>query len=121
MVSTATPRSSFDGSDGQDEDWPVQAADTIERVVGTVRAKTTGPLLKVAKAAVYGTFAALVGLAALILFVIGSVRLLNNYLPEVVFGETHTWAAHLILGLLFVLAGGLLWMRRRAPEQTSAH
>jgi hypothetical protein len=119
MVSTAAPRSSYDDPDSQEDDWPTQAADAIERVVGSVRDKTTGPALTVAKAIVYGTFAGLVGVAALVLFVIAAVRLLDSYLPDAVFGESHTWAAHLILGLLFVVVGGVLWLRRRAPEQTS--
>ena len=120
MVSTASPRSAFNGRDEQEDDWPTQAADAIERVVGTVRDRTTGPLLKFAKAIVYGTFAVLVGLAVLVLAIVGGVHALDNYLPESVFGERHMWAVHLILGLIFVIAGGILWSRRRASEQTSA-
>ena len=60
-----------------ERDWPAQAADTIERVVGTVRDKTTGPALTVARAVVYGTFAALVGTACLVVLIIGAVRLLD--------------------------------------------
>jgi hypothetical protein len=121
MVSTATPRSPYDSRDLQeDEDWPTQAADTIERVVGSVRDRTTGPLLTVARAIVYGTFAALIGVTALVLFIIAAVRLLDSYLPDAVFGESHIWAVYLILGLMFVAVGGVLWLRRRAPEQTSA-
>jgi hypothetical protein len=93
-------------------DWATQAADTIERAVGNVRDRTTGPAITVARAAVYGTFAVLVGLAALVLATIGAVRLIDNYLPSAAFGEEHTWAAYLILGLVFVIAGVVLWVRR---------
>ena len=65
-----------------------------------------------ARAVVYGTFAALVGLAALVLATIGAVRLIDNYLPDAVFGEEHTWATYLIIGLVFVIAGVVLWARR---------
>jgi hypothetical protein len=121
MVSSVPPKTStsYDGPASPDGDWPTQLADAIEQVVGTVRDKTTGPALTVAKALVYGTFAALIGLAAVVVFAIAAVRLLDSYLPDAVFGESHTWAAHLILGLLLVIAGGVLWLRRRAPEQTS--
>jgi hypothetical protein len=61
---------------------------------------------------VYGTFAVLVGLAALVLATIGAVRLIDNYLPDAVFGEEHMWAAFLIIGLVFVIAGVVLWARR---------
>ncbi|MGH9230246.1 MAG: hypothetical protein ACRD07_16250 [Acidimicrobiales bacterium] len=103
-------------------DWATQAADTIERAVGNVRDRTARPALTVARAVVYGTFAALVGLAALVLGTIAAVRLIDNYLPDAVFGDEHTWAAHLIIGLVFVLAGGVLWVRRRGagPEDRPA-
>lgn len=100
-----------------DADWPAQAADTIERVVGSVRDKTTGPAITVARWVVYGTFAAVVGLAVGILVAIASVRLLDVYLPDEVFGENHIWVAHLIVGSVFTLVGALLWSRRSAPAR----
>lgn len=104
-----------------EDDWPTQAADTIEQVVSTVRDKTTGPALTASRGLVYGTFAAIVGVAALVLAVIIAVRLLDNYLPDAVFGETHTWAAHLVLGLVFTIAGLFAWSKRsRATEETDA-
>jgi hypothetical protein len=95
-----------------DRDWPAQAADTIERAVGTVREKTTGPAITVARAVVYGTFAAMVGTACLLLLVVGAVRLIDSYLPDSVFGEEHMWATYLILGLVLVIPGAVLWRRR---------
>jgi hypothetical protein len=100
-----------------DRDWPAQAADTIERVVGTVRDKTTGPALTVARGVVYGTFATLVGIATLVVLIIALIRLIDSYLPDAVFGEEHVWAAYLILGLLFVIAGGVLWARRHGGRE----
>jgi hypothetical protein len=95
-------------------DWAARAADTIEQVVGKVRDRTTEPALTVTRAVVYGTFAVLVGVAALVLFIIAAVRLIDSYLPDAVFGEEHMWAAYLILGLAFVVAGSLLWLRRHS-------
>ncbi|HLT70927.1 MAG TPA: hypothetical protein VKZ72_12205 [Acidimicrobiales bacterium] len=103
-----------------EQDWPAQTADTIERVVNTVRDRTTGPALTVARGVVYGTFAALVGSACLVVFVIALVRLIDAYLPDSVFGEDHMWAAHLILGLVFVIAGAVLWRRRHGGEDRQA-
>jgi hypothetical protein len=100
-----------------ERDWAAQAADTIERVVGSVRDKTTGPALTVARGVVYGTFAALVASACLVLLIVAGVRLIDNYLPDAVFGEDHMWAAYLILGLLFVIVGGVLWSRRHSPGE----
>lgn len=98
-------------------DWPAQAADTIERVVGTVRDKTTGPAITAARWVVYGTFSLLVGLAVLVLLAIAAVRALDAYLPDAVFGEEHTWAAHLVVGLLFSLGGMAMWSKRKAPTE----
>lgn len=86
-------------------DWPAQAADAIVEQVGKVRDKTTGPALKVARYVIFGAFATILGAVAFVIFVIGAVRALDAYLPDAVFGETHMWAAHSILGAVFVLAG----------------
>ncbi len=94
-------------------DWPAQAADTIERLVGTVRDKTTGPALTAARGIVYGTFAALIGIVIVVLTVIGLVRLIDSYLP----GEV--WATYLLLGGIFLVVGIVLWSRRN-PAQPAA-
>jgi len=92
-------------------DWAEQTTDTIVRLIGGVREKTSGPLLKIARAVVYGLLAAICGIGALVLVAIIAVRVLN-YLP----GDV--WVAHLIVGLLFSLAGLLAWRRRTVPEPT---
>jgi hypothetical protein len=121
MVSPASPISSLENDTSSSEDWPAQMADSIVGVVGAVRDKTTGPALTVARAVVYGTFAGVVAVAAVVLFVIAAVRVLDVYLPAAVFGEDHTWLAHLLLGLLFTIAGIVLWLKRRPrpAEQTA--
>lgn len=100
-----------------DGDWPRQAADTIERVVGTVRDRTTGPALTITRAIVFGTFAVIIGVAALVLAAISLVRLIDVYLPEGVFGDENTWFAHLVIGLPFVVGGLFLWSRRTARSE----
>ena len=89
-------------------DWPEQAADTIERVVGSVRDKTTGPLTTVAQALVYGLLAAILGVASLVLLAVGLERVLIDLLLE-----DDVWAAHLIVGGIFVLLGLFAWSKRR--------
>ncbi len=91
-------------------DWAEQTTDTIVRLVGTAREKTTGPLLKGARAVVYGLLAAICGIAALVLVIIIVVRVLDIVVP----GDV--WAAYLILGVVFCLAGLLVWRRRTTPE-----
>ena len=94
-----------------DGDWVVQATDTIESVVGTIRDKTTVPLTTAARAIVYGILAAFAGGAALILLAIAAVRLV-----DIATGAGNVWIAHLIVGMVFVLPGFLLW-RKRTPKE----
>ncbi len=87
---------------GGEADWTVQVADTVERVVGTIRDKTAVPLTTVARGLVYGIIALVMGVATLVLVAIGLVRALDAYLPEDV------WSAHLLVGGIFSLAGAFL-------------
>jgi len=115
MADGTTPAPRADGSSGgESSDWPAAAADAIERAVGTVRDKTTGPAITVARGIVYGTFALLVGSVVAIFVAISAVRALDVYLPDSVFGDQHTWAAEAMIGAVFTLAGMALWSRRKA-------
>ncbi len=87
-------------------DWPVRAADTIERVVDQVRSKTTGPAIIASRWIVYGLVAAFLGGAALLLLLIGLIRGLNVAIP----GDV--WIIYLILGVAFTVVGALLWRKR---------
>jgi len=120
MVSTGSSISPYDqreNGDG-DDDWAAQIADSIENVVGNVRDKTTGPLLTIARGLVYGTFAGVVGIAVFLLLIITLIRLFDDVLPDSVFGEDHIWFVYLVLGLLFCIAGAVLWRLRRMREET---
>ena len=114
------PAPMLPGPPPPDRDWPAQAADTIERVVGQVRDKTTGPGLTVARGVVYGAFGGIIAIACLIVLIIGAVRLLDSLPPRRVFGEDHIWVAYLIVGLVFVDrrcgAAGPAPRRREEPQ-----
>lgn len=93
-------------------DWAAQTADTIERVVGSVRAKTADPLEQVARLLVYGLLAAIVGVAALALVTIALVRGIVIILDLV--WQPEVWLAYLGAGIIFVLIGLWLWRKRSA-------
>lgn len=122
MANASTPARTarLPGAAAPDRDWPAQAADTIEQVVGTVRDKTTGPAITAARGLVYGLFAGLVSVVVAVLFIVMAARLLDNYLPDAWFGEDHMWAVYLILGVLFLLVAAILWPRRRPREDSLA-
>jgi hypothetical protein len=95
-------------------DWAAQAADTVERVVTTVRENTTTRAITAARGVVYGLFAAIVGFALVILLIIFLGRFLNVFVfRDWVFGEDHMWVVYLFVGLVCVFLGALAWTRRR--------
>jgi hypothetical protein len=47
-----------------------------------------------------------------VMLCVAGIRVLDAYLPDSVFGESHTWAAEGILGVLLSLVGLALWSRR---------
>ena len=99
-------------------DWTVQAADTIDSVVTTIRDKTVLPVTKIARILVYGTLVGLLGLVALILIAVLSVRVLAVYLPFHV-GLSHArsvWVAHAIVGGLFVIIGWFFLLRKATAK-----
>ncbi|MDP8987878.1 MAG: hypothetical protein M3N11_05955 [Actinomycetota bacterium] len=92
--------------DAPGDDWPRETADAIERVVLSVRAKTVGPLEKLARSLVYGMLALIVGVAAAVLASVTVVRALDVAIPGSV------WSAHALTGGMFCLAGLLAWRKR---------
>ncbi len=93
------------------DEWPTQATDAVVDLVQKVHDKTTAPIQKIGRAIVYGTFAAIVGVTALVLLAVLAVRLLNNYVVD-----HHVWAAHLIAGVVFLLGAALLWTKAVATD-----
>jgi len=97
----------------QDTDWAAQTADTIDRLVGTVRSNTSDRLVSVGRVLVFGLLAAIMGTTALVLISIALIRFLDAYLPGGV------WAAELVVGGLFTLGGLLLWQQAfKRPDAT---
>jgi hypothetical protein len=92
-------------------DWTVQAADTIESVVGTIRDKTVVPATTIARGLVYGIVAGTLGIAVLVLVVVMVFRMLVAYLPWGDVPGRNVWVAYLILGGIFTVAG-LFFLRR---------
>lgn len=115
--SGATPASS--GSD-----WPTQATDTIVNLVDTVREKTTGPATTAVRGAVYGLLIAIVGTAALVLFLVLLVRGID-ILVQVILDAVNLeragrsiWIAHTLTGLMFLLPGILVWRKGTTAPAT---
>ncbi len=94
-------------------DWASDAAGRIESVVATLRANTVDRLAVIVRMVVFGFVAAVMALTALLLAVVGAVRLLDTVLPRTV------WLADLALGTLFVVAGLVFWAKARQGDTAS--
>lgn len=95
-----------------DPNWASDLAEAVERVVGTVRARTTMPVVHIARALVYGLLAAFLGITALVLFVIGATRGLQALLDLAVSEARAVYISYLLVGGILCLAG-LLVLRKR--------
>lgn len=117
----ADPESRLGGipvTDPRSDDWPARAAGLVERYVGSVRDKTTGPVLSASRYAVYLSTMALIGLVAGALALILLVRLLvavTDYVPGIDNGES--WLAYLVLGGIFLLVGLFLWRKKEGGDR----
>jgi hypothetical protein len=95
-----------------DPNWASDLASTIERVVGTVRDKTTNNVVLVTRGVVFGLLAAILGLTAFVLLLIALTRGLQALLELAVSHERAVYLSYLILGGICCL-GGLFLMRKR--------
>lgn len=94
------------------DDWAVQAADSVERVIDAVRDKAVLPLTTLARALVYGLLAGILGLSATVLLCIALVRVIDVYADKIPGISDGVWVADLALGGVFVLIGLVLWAKR---------
>ncbi len=99
-------RPSGAGIPGLPPDWPEQATTKIVDLIDSVRVKTSGPAIGIARTVVYGLIIFLLLPVALVLVTAASVRGLNEIFPG------STGPIYLVIGVVFTLAGVLCWSRR---------
>jgi hypothetical protein len=94
----------------QPDDWTVAATDRIVSTVEAVRDRTTVPVQKAARAVVYGTLAGVAGIVALLMAVVGVLRLHVYWWfhPE----GRKVWITYAALSVVFLIAGSILWNKR---------
>ena len=101
------------GNPFTDPTWAADLADTIERVVGTVRDKTTKPIVTVTRGVVYGLLAAILGIAAVVLLIAMLTRGTQELLDEInVRRSAAVYISYLAVGGIFSVLG-LLVLRKR--------
>jgi hypothetical protein len=92
------------------------ASDRIIEMVGKVKARTTLKVVTLLRAVVYGLVVIVALLTALVLAVLGLVRLWDAYLPLSPLGR-RVWLGYVVVGGLAFLAGAALLGRRRAERR----
>ena len=98
-----------------DPTWAPKLADTIERVVGSLRDKTTKRVLTAYRGIVFGLVAVFAGSFALVLLIIGMFRGVQALLDIGLDHHNSVWVSYLGVGALFTL-GGLIAMKKRFPN-----
>lgn len=99
-----------------DTDWTVDLTNRLETVVGTVRDRTTVPVLKVAEAIIFGLVTAILASIALFVLLLALIRVLDSYLP--LHPEARrVWIVYGIVSAILLAGGAFLW-RRRLPNHT---
>jgi hypothetical protein len=99
-----------------DPNWAPELADTVERLVGTVREKATKPAVHAARGVVFGVLAGILAVVALTLLLIAAIRGLQSLLDLAVGWATAVYLSYFIVGGILCLAGLLLLLKRRPPD-----
>ena len=103
-----------------DPNWAPDLADTVERVVGAVRDKTTAKAVTLVRALVFGIVIGVAAVVAIVLAVIVGLRLVQNVvnIGGWIDRDTAVGISYLVLGGILALAGMFMMGKRRAKEQS---
>ena len=103
-----------------DPNWAPDLADTVERVVGTVRDKATLKAVTAVRALVFGIIIGVASIAALVLFVILGTKLLQRLinLGNLIHRDSAVGVSYLLMALILFLAG-MFCMRKRTAKDAS--
>ena len=99
-----------------DPNWAPDLADTVERLVGTVREKATRPAVHAARGVVFGMLAAILGLAAVVLLLVGATRGIQALLVLGVSWPVAVYLSYFIVGGILCAVGLFLLSRRPPPD-----
>jgi hypothetical protein len=99
-----------------DPNWAPELADTVERLVGTVRDRATKPAVRAARAIVFGLLAAMLAVVAITLLLLAATRGLQALLDLALDWSMAVYLSYFIVGGILCLVGLLLLARRPPPD-----
>ena len=97
-----------DVREDHEPDFIDRALEFLDHLLDVFHDKVLRPILLIGRFIAYGFIVLLAALVLVIALVIGLLRLLNVY---VFIG--HVWISYLVIGAIFVVAGLVVWRRRR--------
>lgn len=102
--------------------WAPELADTVERLVGQVRDKTTSKVVVVVRALVFGLVVAFSGIVALVLTLILGTKLLQRIvnIGGWIDADSSVWVSYMVLGGIFTLFGLFCMHKRESPDDAKA-
>lgn len=100
------------GNPLNDPNWPAQLADRVVGIVGTVRDRTTKPLVTATRGVVYGLLAAILGVVAAVLLLLAATRGLQALFDTFVSWDRAVYLSYLVLGGILCLVGAFLMSKR---------
>ncbi len=100
------------GNPLNDPNWPAQLADRVVGIVGTVRDRTTKPIVTATRAVVYGLLAAILGVVAAVLTLVATTRGLQALLHLFVSWDRAVYLSYLVLGGILCAVGAFLMSKR---------
>jgi hypothetical protein len=95
-----------------DENWAPDLADQITAFISNVRDKTTNNAIKVARGVVFGLLGAILGVVALVLFIIAGTRGLKELYDLGTSTDKAVYLSYFTLGGIFTLVGVFLMVKR---------
>jgi len=104
-----------------DPTWAADVADSIERVVGTVRENVTNRAIVVLRAVVFGVVIILAAIPAITLLLIAGTKLLQDILQYG--GRSHAravWMSYIVMSALLSLAGAICMHKRTSKVEAPA-
>ena len=104
-----------------DPNWAPDLADTVVRLVGSVRDKATNKAVVAVRALVFGVIIGVAGIGAFTLSIILFTKLVQRLvnIGGWIDADSAVWVSYLVVGGILVLAGWFC-MRLRAPRDDTS-
>lgn len=99
-----------------DPNWAQDTTDWIVSRIDQVREQTTGRVITIARALVFGIIAIVLGAFIAVVALIGVTRAVQSLIELATSWERAVYLSYLVIGLVFTVGGLLLFRKRYTAE-----